>query len=242
MFQIYLAILALFALSSLNSDFVKTTGIKIIYNTIYFYSACQIKCTQAYNYLLPYFKSDEVIDQIKIEGFNIETNKLTNILEKDLQNIVNDTLLNTLYIVSENTSNNINSNNTSATNKLILDKNIICLAFDVSNITFIALYLNYNGMLYNINLKTDDLNYYLVGNKIDKHFVQYYINTVLGLKFSYAKSEMKTYQLELVDHNVNIINLNSEQSIVIDKNDYRIINNEDDEEVKEETIKKEKTD
>ena len=122
MFQIYLAILALITLGSLKLDFVKTTGIKIIYNTIYFYSACQIKCTQVYNYLLPYFKNAEVIDKIKIEGFDIETNKLTNILENDLQNAVNDTLFNTVYIVSENTSNNVNNNNKSITNKLILDK------------------------------------------------------------------------------------------------------------------------
>jgi hypothetical protein len=80
-------------------------------------------------------------------------------------------------------------------------------------------------MLYNINLKTDEFNYYLVGNIIDKYFVQYYINTVLNLNFSYKELEIKTYQLELVDHNVNIINLNFEQSIIIEKDGYRIVNN-----------------
>ena len=95
MFRIYLAILGLIALFSLKPNFVKTVGIKIIYNTIYVYSACQIKCTQAYNYLLPYFKNNEVIDQIDIEQFDFNTNKLTNILENDLQNIAK----NNLYIV-----------------------------------------------------------------------------------------------------------------------------------------------
>ena len=221
MFEIYLAILGLFALSSLKPDFVKAVGIKIVYNTIYFYSACQIKCTQAYNYLIPYFKNNENINQIKIDLFDINTNKLSNILEKDLQNIVKDNL----YIANIDGINNVNKNKSSITNKLIIDKNSVCLAFDVSNITFIALYLNYNDMLYNINLKTDEFNYYLVGNIIDKYFVQYYINTVLNLNFSYKELEIKTYQLELVDHNVNIINLNFEQSIIIEKDGYRIVNN-----------------
>jgi hypothetical protein len=221
MFEIYLAILGLFALSSLKPDFVKAVGIKIVYNTIYFYSACQIKCTQAYNYLIPYFKNNENINQIKIDLFDINTNKLTNILEKDLQDIVKDNL----YIANIDGINNVNKNKSSITNKLIIDKNSVCLAFDVSNITFIALYLNYNDMLYNINLKTDEFNYYLVGNIIDKYFVQYYINTVLNLNFSYKELEIKTYQLELVDHNVNIINLNFEQSIIIEKDGYRIVNN-----------------
>jgi hypothetical protein len=221
MFEIYLAILGLFALSSLKPDFVKAVGIKIVYNTIYFYSACQIKCTQAYNYLIPYFKNNENINQIKIDLFDINTNKLINILEKDLQDIVKDNL----YIATIDNINNVNKNKSSITNKLIIDKNSVCLAFDVSNITFIALYLNYNDMLYNINLKTDEFNYYLVGNIIDKYFVQYYINTVLNLNFSYKELEIKTYQLELVDHNVNIINLNFEQSIIIEKDGYRIVNN-----------------
>jgi hypothetical protein len=55
--------------------------------------------------------------------------------------------------------------------------------------------------------------------------VQYYINTVLNLNFSYTENELTTYQLELMDHEVNMIYLNHEQSIVIDKDGYYIINN-----------------
>jgi len=221
MFQIYLAILTLFAFSLLKINFtqnkLKNIGIKSIYNMIYFYSACQIKCTQAYNYLLPYFKSDEIINQIKIEQFNTDTNKLTIILEDDLKTAGN----NNVFVAS---ASGINSNS-ALTNKLIIDKNIEDLIFDISNITFIALYLNYNDMRYNINLKTDEFNYYLVGNVIDKHFVQYYINTILNLKFSYFEPEILTYQLELMDHEVKMISLDDKQSIIIEKDGYRIVNN-----------------
>jgi hypothetical protein len=88
---------------------------------------------------------------------------------------------------------------------------------------------NYNNCIVNngyYRLKTN-INYYLVGNKIDKYFVQYYINTVLCLKFSYAEPEIATYELELIDHEVNMVCLSSEQSIIIDKDDYHIINNKD---------------
>ena len=198
---------------------IKNIGIKIIYNAIYFFSACQIKYNQTYNYLLPYFKGEQIINQIKIEEFDINTNKLQTISNHIL--IIDDTLENKLFIASSG----INNDNNLSINKSIISKNNASFLFDASNITFIALYLNYNGMLYNINLKTDEFNYYLVGNVIDKYFIQYYINTVLGLKFSYTESEILTYQLELMDHEVNMIYLNSEQYIIIDKNNYSIINN-----------------
>jgi hypothetical protein len=230
MFQLYLAILGLIGFLSLKPEFAKSIGIKLIYNIIYFYSACQIKCTQAYNYLLPYFKNDEKIDEIKIEQFNICNNEILTISKDILETV--DKFDNKLFIVSKNIINNIgnnvngdNSNNVLITNKLIIDKNNMCFSFDVSSITFISLYLNYNGNRFNINLKTDDINYYLVGNKIDKYFVQYYINSVLSSKFSYVEPE---YQLELIDHEVNIIYLNSEQSIIIEKDGYHILNNEED--------------
>jgi len=219
MVQLYLAIFSLIEFLSFKSNFLKSIGIKLLYNNIYFYSACQIKCNKVYNYLLPYLKNHAITDQIIMEQFNSDTNKLTNIVENDLQKAVN----NILYIASK--VENINKNNSSIINKLIIDKKFLCFAFDVSNIRFISLYLNYNGGRFNINLKTDEINYYLVGNKIDKYFVQYYINTVLCLKFSYAEPEITTYELELIDHEVNMVYLSSEQSIIIDKDNYHIINN-----------------
>lgn len=218
MFKIYLAILALFALyPDVVQTKLKNLGIKLIYNAIYFYSACQIKLKQTYNYLLPYFKGERIIDKLKIEEFDINTNNIITISGYILDEINENEIdnQNKLFIVST----------TATPNKLIIDKNNICLDAEISNITFIALYLNYNGVRYNINLKTNEFNYYLVGNIIDKNFVQYYINTVLNLNFSYTENELTTYQLELMDHNVNMVFLNHEQSIFIDKDGYYIINN-----------------
>ena len=224
MYEIYLALLVL--LSSCPIDLqnrFKSVGIKLIYNIIYFYSACQIKCNQTYTYLLPYFKSEtkDTNNELMIEQYDMDTNKLVETESDDVHN--------KLTIISK-TNIKTNTNTNIVKNKRVVYKIELALAkeveFDVSEITFIALYLNYNDARYNINLKSDNFNYYLVGNAIDKRFVQYYINTVLNVKFSYLDSKMSTYQLELMDHDVKMVSLNADQSIIIEKNGYHILSSD----------------
>jgi hypothetical protein len=226
MYEIYLALLVL--LSSCPIDLqnkFKSVGIKLIYNIIYFYSACQIKCNQTYTFLLPYFKSEtkDTNNELMIEQYEMDTNKLVETESDDIHN--------KLTIISKtNINTNTNTNTNIVKNKRVVYEIELALAkeveFDVSEITFIALYLNYNDARYNINLKSDNFNYYLVGNAIDKRFVQYYINTVLNVKFSYLDSKMSTYQLELMDHDVKMVSLNADQSIIIEKNGYHILSSD----------------
>ena len=201
---------------------------KVGYNIIYFYSICQIKCNQLYNNFLPYlemFKNEnKLIDDIKnqtLELFDLSTNK-NKIFTDNEQQIFNQMVLsirspNNILIMSELL-------NQKYIHKKIINKKTWNFDFDVSKITFIALYLNYNDARYNINLKTEAFNYYLVGNIIDKQFVQYYINNILKLPFNYEKEDMLSYQLELMDHEVNMISLNACQSIIIEKDSYQILN------------------
>ena len=201
---------------------------KVGYNIIYFYSICQIKCNQLYNNFLPYlemFKNEnKLIDDINtqtLELFDLSTNKNKNITDNE-QQIFNQMVLsirspNNILIMSELL-------NQKYIHKKIINKKTWNFDFDVSKITFIALYLNYNDARYNINLKTEAFNYYLVGNIIDKQFVQYYINNILKLPFNYEKEDMLSYQLELMDHEVNMISLNACQSIIIEKDSYQILN------------------
>lgn len=234
MFKIVLIFLILIFYKILANTFIqerlKQSSIlsRVGYNIIYFYSVCQIKCNQTYNNFLFYlemFKNNnenKLIDDIKTqitELFDLNTNKNTIFTEKE-QQIFNQIVSsiqspNNILIISE------------FSNKKILNKNTCNFDFDISKITFIALYLNYNDIRYNINLKTEAFNYYLVGNIIDKRFVQYYINNILKLPFYYKEEAMDSYQLELMDHEVNMISLNACQSIVIEKNKYNIINDVD---------------
>ena len=210
------------------------TNIGIItYNIIYFYSVCQIKCNQLYNkflHCLEMFKfknENELIDNINnqtIEFFDLNTNKNKHLTKREHE-VFNQIILsirssNNLVVISEFSNKKI-------INKKI-DTNICDYNFDTSKITFIALYLNYNDVRYNINLKTETFNYYLVGNIIDKQFVQYYINNILKLPFNYEKEDMSSYQLELMDHEVNMTILNACQYILIEKDSYQILNDKDD--------------
>ena len=44
------------------------------------------------------------------------------------------------------------------------------------------------------------------------------------MPFNYEKEDMLSYQLELMDHEVNMISLNACQSIIIEKDSYQILN------------------
>jgi len=216
MYEIYLALLVLLSSCPINiQNKFKSIGIKLIYNIIYFYSACQIKCNQTYAYLLPYFKgkTNDTSNELLIEQYDMDTNKL-------VENETDDDIHNKLTIISKTNTNTVTNKRVIYEIELAAVKEV---EFDVSEITFIALYLNYNDVRYNINLKSDNFNYYLVGNAIDKKFIQYYINTVLNLNFSYLDSKISTYQLELMDHDVKIVYLTLDQSIIIEKNGYRIL-------------------
>lgn len=191
-------------------NILQNIGIKLAYNIIYFYGVCQIKCNQIYNYLLPFFKKDEA--KTEVELFNISNNT---VLKKEYDETFDKVeILNPVVIIISHTSN-INK-------KILYDiEPEICNQFEPSDITFIALYLNYNDVRYHINLKTDTYNYYLVGNVINRLFLQYYINVILN-NINFVIDDEKSYSLELMDHEVNMIYLDITQSIVIEKNGYRI--------------------
>jgi hypothetical protein len=128
----------------------------------------------------------------------------------------------TLIITDLFQMNDLNKKNIQ--NKKIINNLDKCdFKFEISDITFIALYLNYNDVRYNINLKTDEFNFYVVGNIINKSFIQYYIKNILDNNIL-IKTDNKPflYKLELMDHEVKILELNENQYIIIDKNGYRV--------------------
>ena len=212
-------------------NILQNFGIKIAYNIIYFYGVCQIKCNQIYNYISPYLKkyyiflfisnnSEVTINEepkIEVEVFDIGTNitVFKNELDKmelDKMELDKMEFLNPVVILISDINKKILYD---------LEKENWNNHFELSNISFIALYLNYNNERYHINLKTDKYNYYLVGNVINKFFLQYYINTVLN-NSNFTIDDKKSYSLELMDHEVNMIYLDIEDSIIIEKNRYHI--------------------
>ena len=203
----------------LIKNILQNIGIKLAYNIIYFYGVCQIKCNQIYNYIFLYLKKyikDEPKTEVTV--FNITTNKI--VFEKAYDETFNK-IKELLKIELDNPVVILISDSSHINKKILYELEICNKQFELSEISFIALYLNYDNTRYHINLKTDKYNYYLVGNIINKLFLQYYINTVLN-HTNFTIDDTKLYSLELMDHEVNMIYLNIEDTIIIEKNGYHI--------------------
>jgi hypothetical protein len=93
--------------------------------------------------------------------------------------------------------------------------------YEVSNIKFIAINLTYNNNTYQIQLKTPEYNFYIVDNIIGKTFFNYYLVNILKVVNSSLDSNFK-YNLEIMDHNVNMFTLNENQVIIFKKDSYDI--------------------
>jgi hypothetical protein len=75
---------------------------------------------------------------------------------------------------------------------------------------------------YLINLSDKKENYYLVSNIIDKFVICFLIyNQFCVLKDCHTIS----YNLEIIDDKMNFINLNEDDIIVLDVNNYKIVHN-----------------
>ena len=98
-------------------------------------------------------------------------------------------------------------------NKLKLD-------YEISNVSFISFKITLdNGVEYNIKLKTNEYNFYVVNNEINFQFIKYYLNKYLNVRLL----DTCEYTINIVDENVNFISVLKNDSILIEKDTYKII-------------------
>ena len=72
-----------------------------------------------------------------------------------------------------------------------------------------------------VDLKTDEFNFYMVGNSFTKQFFIYYLKQIL--KISEEIKDDDTFNLKILDHNVKTIELDftdQNESILVEKNGY----------------------
>lgn len=108
------------------------------------------------------------------------------------------------------------------------EKNEIATLTEESDIKFMLVELKVGDTIHKIDLKTSDFNYYLVGNKFTKQFfifyLKYYLKCIEQIKYD------ETIKLKIIDHDVNSIELDftdKNESILIEKNSYKISNKND---------------
>ena len=212
--------------------------LSVAYNSMYFYSKVQIwfikieknispilsKITnKTYEILYSYIKVDKQnILQIEIYNFGdlcigktihcTDFSKINDVIE-DIQ-----TKIGTEYncIIYTDLTNK-------CANKIFYRQLTSNFAYEISNIKFLALMISYGDKCnVLIDLFTEEYNFYIVNNVIDKFFVMYFIKNVFK-DTSIGKIENIKYTLTLYDENVQITTLDETDIITINKNDYSII-------------------
>lgn len=112
-------------------------------------------------------------------------------------------------------------------NKL-LNNNIICdtitrdsFNFEKSNIKFFSLKITDDTCKeYLIELCNNESNFYMVNNCIDEKFIKYYLRQILNINIINNKLN---YKLDIIDHNVEFKVFLNNHKIIINKNDYTVI-------------------
>jgi hypothetical protein len=181
--------------------------------------------------------------QIYFFKINKELNKIINqypLLLTLKNSIISKTIVNDIEIFKDGVpyqeiindydfviySNNDNGNS-EVINKIILDnKSNIFEKYELSNIKFMLLQLNVGDKLsFIIDLKKNNYNFYVVGNSFNLKFFEYYVKSIMKENFVFKDDDKIT--LNILDQNVNNIDIElkpKNQSILLEKSDYQIIN------------------
>ena len=110
--------------------------------------------------------------------------------------------------------------------KIVYDLDESIEVYEVSDIKFLLVELKIGTETYKIDLKTDEYNFYIVGNRFTKQFFQYYLTEILKITEGVDK-----FSLHIIDHTVNKVELDfSDENahILLEKTEYKlsIVNNE----------------
>jgi len=135
-------------------------------------------------------------------------------------NITSDTECDFMvYSWLDNTKNCVNK-------KLVYDLKEPLSFTEVSDIKFLLIELKVGeNNSHKIDLKTDEFNFYLVGNSFTKQFFIYYLKQIV--KSTEEIKDDDKINLKFIDHDVNTIDLDftdKNESILLEKTGYKLSN------------------
>lgn len=193
---------------SIINGYLKSVAMLFGYNILYFFSYCQIKYNQMYNIKLI---NDIKHEEIYGESYNY-LGGIKNINLSEYKNKCHDCL-----IITKHTPINSYDN-------IIIQKGSDIpkeLTWDHVKYKFISLVVVISECeTYDIHLNSKTSNYYIVGNVIDKNFINYYLEKYYKIKLP----KDKLYTVQLIDQNIKIIILDMDSKLILSKNDYIIMN------------------
>jgi len=89
-----------------------------------------------------------------------------------------------------------------------------------STIKFFSVELEYKEAIHSIELTNENYNHYIVNNVLNKVFFKYYLTNVLNIEID---KNIFDYKLVVIDHNVNVVELTQNDSLIIKENNYELI-------------------
>jgi hypothetical protein len=100
-------------------------------------------------------------------------------------------------------------------------KYIESLKIEQADYKFIMTEITFEDKKLVFHFTTDNYNYLIVDNKLNKNFINYFLKTHYNdLVESF---EIENYSIKIIDHNVNIIEFDSTKSLLINKTGYEIL-------------------
>ena len=193
--------------------------IHCVYNVVYFYSSCQI----GYNkYIHSNFRClYNFLNCNQNEIIQFKNNKTTKKYYKtNTDNYFNDNLdVESIYIFVDN--KRIKNN---CANKIISRSCITFPDYEISNIQFMLIETTINNKVYQIFLKTETYNYFIVDNIFDIHFFKFYFQNYCQMT---DIDTLENIKLKILDNNITMvdnIDISSQNYIIIKKDEYIIKN------------------
>ena len=212
---------------------IKPQIMSLGYNLVYCYSLAQIKCNNIKNVvsntriglnitilgtaLINFLKEEKLYtittykDGSKVDELMLNSNDSLDIVSWQLEN--KDMF--DLIIVSDKKDGSEQINYIHYTEfPQILDD------YKHSTIKFFSVELEYKEAIHSIELTNENYNHYIVNNVLNKDFFKYYLTNVLNIEID---KNIFDYKLVVIDHNVNVVELTQNDSLIIKENNYELI-------------------
>jgi hypothetical protein len=216
--------------ATLLNDYVKRTYPKkyddflvtASFNAVYAFSVIQIKIKQVQRYIL---NANPRLSKL-LEKYNKTFIKNTIDFVLNGKVIFSTTIL-TPDIDHPKNSDFIIYSDCKSRNKKILTEVSVDEKYDyeMSDIQFMLVELKIGDNTYKIDLKSDNYNFYVVGNCFAKNFFVYYLTEIL--KPTQQFDNDNKFIIKIIDHNVDTIEFeftDKNESIILEKIGYKLLN------------------
>lgn len=196
---------------------------EVTFNAIYIYSNVQIYFARANKKFNDYIEGNPTLLKIKTD---------LDALMKPTGSIVTMTQFfkngKSLTIVETHEKNFdfaiyswLSDDNKCINKKIIYDINEPMSVAECADIKFMLVEIKSGEKVYKIDLKTDEYNFYIVGNKFTKDFFVYYL--VNHLNIDETDLIETSFSIKIIDHNVETFQMDftdKNENIVLAKNNY----------------------